>query len=137
MIVGYTTGVFDLFHVGHLNILRASKKLCDILIVGVSTDELVFEYKKKHAIISFEDRIEIVRSIRYVDIAIPQKNIDKVEAFKKLKFNFLMVGDDWYSSDKWNKEEQELKQYNVKVIYLPYTAGISSTELRKNIGRVK
>ena len=133
MIIGYTTGVFDLFHVGHLNILRAAKKICDILIVGVSTDELVWQYKKKKPVISFQDRIEIVRSIKYVDVAIPQNTLDKIEAAKKLKFNLIIVGDDWYNSEKWNKEEAELKNYNIKVIYLPYTSGISSTEVKKQL----
>jgi len=135
MIIGYTTGVFDLFHIGHLNILRAAKELCDILIVGVSTDELVLKYKKKRTVISFEDRIEIIRSIKYVDVVIPQRSIDKVEAFRRLKFNILIVGDDWYNTDKWNKAEQKLKQYKVKVIYLPYTSNISSTKLRNTIRR--
>ena len=133
MIIGYTTGVFDLFHVGHLNILRAAKKICDILIVGVSTDELVWQYKKKKPVISFQDRIEIVRNIKYVDVAIPQKNLNKVEAAKKLKFNILIVGDDWYNSDKWNKEELDLKRYGVAIIYLPYTSGISSTKVKKSL----
>ena len=135
MIIGYTTGVFDLFHIGHLNILRAAKELCDILIVGVSTDELVLKYKKKRTVISFEDRIEIIRSIKYVDVVIPQRSIDKVEAFRRLKFDLLIVGDDWYNTDKWNKAEQKLKQYKVKVIYLPYTSNISSTKLRNTIRR--
>lgn len=137
MIIGYTTGVFDLFHIGHLNILRAAKQMCNVLIVGVTTDELVVEYKKKKAVIPFKDRIEIVRSIRYVDIAIPQRNINKVEAAKKLKFNVLIVGDDWYNSEKWNKEEQELKKRGVKIIYFPYTSEISSTKVKKYIGSDK
>ena len=133
MIIGYTTGVFDLFHIGHLNILMSAKQMCDVLIVGVTTDELMIEYKKKKSVIPFKDRIEIVRSIRYVDIAIPQDNIDKVEAVKKLKFNILIVGDDWYNSEKWNREELELNKYGVKVIYFPYTSGISSTKVKKCI----
>ena len=137
MIIGYTTGVFDLFHIGHLNVLRSAKSLCDILIVGVSTDELVWEYKNKKPVIPFKDRIEIVRSIKYVDVAIPQKNLNKIEALKKLKFNILIVGDDWYNSDKWNKEEEELKKYGVTVIYLPYTSGISSTEIKEKLNEFK
>ena len=137
MIIGYTTGVFDLFHIGHLNILRAAKQMCDILIVGVTTDELMIKYKKRKAVISFRDRIEIVRSIKYVDIVVPQNHINKVEAVKKLKFNILIVGDDWYGSTKWDNEELKLKKYNVKVIYLPYTTSISSTKLKKYIEKVK
>ncbi len=133
MIIGYTTGVFDLFHIGNLNILRAAKQMCDVLIVGVTTDELVVKYKKKKAVIPFKDRIEIVRSIRYVDIAIPQKNLNKVEAMKKLKFNVLIVGDDWYNTEKWYKEELKLNKHDVKVIYFPYTSGMSSTKIKKYI----
>ena len=135
MIIGYTTGVFDLFHIGHLNILRAAKQMCDVLIVGVTTDELVVKYKKKKAVIPFKDRIEIVRSIRYVDIAIPQKNLNKVEAMKKLKFNVLIVGDDWYNTEKWYKEELKLNKHDVKVIYFPYTSRMSSTQIKKCIGK--
>ena len=129
----YVGGAFDLFHIGHLNILRAAKQMCDILIVGVTTDELVIKYKKKKAVISFKDRIEIIRSIKYVDIAIPQNNMSKVKAVKKLKFNVLIVGDDWYDSEKWNKEELELNKYGVKVIYFPYTSEISSTRVKKRL----
>ena len=93
-----------MFHIGHLNLLRNAKSMCDKLIVGVSVDELV-QYKGKSPVIPFQERIEIVRSIRYVDVAIPQENMDKVSACKKLKADYLFVGDDWYNSDKWNEYE--------------------------------
>lgn len=139
-IIGYTTGVFDLFHIGHLNLLRNAKALCDKLIVGVTTDELV-SYKHKKAIIPFNERCEIVRNIKFVDLVVPQENMDKYEAWKKLKFDIMFVGDDWYNTKKWNDIEAQLKKVGVKIIYFPYTKGTSSTlinnillEQRKKIG---
>ena len=130
-IVGYTTGVFDLFHVGHLNMLRNAKAMCDRLIVGVSTDELV-SYKKKRAVIPYEERIEIVRSIKYVDVAVPQESMDKFAAWKKLKFDLMFVGDDWYGTEKWNEYEAQFNEVGVRIVYFPYYKGTSST-LIKNI----
>ena len=127
MIIGYTTGVFDLFHIGHLNLLKNAKGMCDKLIVGVTTDELMLEYKKKKAVIPFEERIEIIRSIKYVDAAIAQENMNKFEAWKKLKFDLMFVGDDWYQTEKWEKFEEEFKEVGVRIIYFPYTKGTSST----------
>lgn len=126
MVIGYTTGVFDLFHVGHLNLLKNAKALCDKLIVGVTTDELV-SYKNKKSVIPFEERIEIVRNIKYVDAVIPQDSMDKLEACRKIKCNIMFVGDDWYGTDKWSKIEKELEEQGVKVVYFPYTKGTSST----------
>ncbi len=126
MIIGYTTGVFDLFHVGHLNMLRNAKSLCDKLIVGVTTDDLV-SYKNKKSVISFEERIEIVRSIKYVDIAVAQTSMDKIDAYNRYKFDLMFVGDDWYKTEKWEKIEKTLVRKNVKLIYFPYTTGTSST----------
>ncbi len=120
MIIGYTTGVFDLFHIGHVNLLRNAKSLCQKLIVGVSVDDLV-AYKNKKAVIPFEERIEIVRSVKYVDVAIPQFSIDKSQAYEKIKYNILFVGDDWFGKDNWKNTEKELKINKVKIIYLPYT----------------
>lgn len=128
MIIGYTTGVYDLFHVGHLTLLKHAKGLCDKLIVGVTTDELV-SYKGKQAIIPFEDRIEIVRSIKYVDVAVPQYDMDKLSACKKLGATILFVGDDWYGTDKWQKYEEEFNAAGIKIIYFPYTKRVSSTML--------
>ena len=137
MIVGYTTGVFDLFHVGHLNVLRAAHALCNRLIVGVSTDELAMEYKKKKPFIPFAERIEIVRAIRYVDLAVSREIYDKYEEWKRLKFNVLFVGDDWYGKENWKHYEAELAREGVKVIYLPHTPGTSSTELKKKLEGAK
>ena len=127
MVIGYTTGVYDLFHIGHLNLLRNAKALCDKLIVGVTTDELMLNYKKRKSVIPFEERYEIIRSIRYVDAVIPQTTIDKFEAWQKLKFDVLFVGDDWYQTDQWQRTEQKLKEVDVRIVYFPYTKGTSSS----------
>lgn len=136
MIIGYTTGVFDLFHVGHLNLLKNAKSLCDKLVVGVSTDELV-KYKGKRPFIPFEDRLEIVRSIRYVDAAVPQYDMDKLAACKKLGASVLFVGDDWYGTEKWEKYEGELKAEGIQVVYFPYTKGVSSTKINEALDQVR
>lgn len=124
--LGYTSGVFDLFHIGHLNLLRNAKSQCDRLIVGVSTDELV-RYKYKTPVIPFEQRMEIVKAIKYVDEVVPQESMDKLGAWKKLKFDIMFVGDDWKGTQKWNEIEKQLSEVGVKVIYFPYTRNISST----------
>lgn len=126
MIIGYTTGVFDLFHIGHLNLLRKAKEQCDYLIVGVSTDDLVM-YKHKHAVIPFEERMEIVKAIRFVDEVVPQVNMDKMEAWERLHFNVMFVGDDWKGTAKWDAYEKQFAEVDVKIVYFPYTKGTSST----------
>ena len=128
-IIGYTTGVFDMFHIGHLNLLKNAKGMCDVLVVGVSTDEAAL-YKHKKPIISYEDRAEIVRNLKCVDVVIPQENMDKVKICKKINADYLFVGDDWYETDKWKDYEEQLKEIGVQVIYFPYTKKISSTKLR-------
>lgn len=128
MVIGYTAGVYDLFHIGHLNLLKNAKGMCDKLVVGVTTDDLVL-YKGKRALIPFDERIEIVRNIKYVDAAIPQYDMDKLTACKKLGATVLFVGDDWYNTDKWNKYEEEFQKEGIKIVYFPYTKGISSTIL--------
>ena len=136
MIIGYTTGVYDLFHIGHLNMLRNAKSLCDKLIVGVTTDELV-EYKLKKAVIPYTERMEIVRSIRYVDAVIPQENMNKMEMWQKLKFDIMFVGDDWYKTDKWEQLEKQFIQVGVKIIYFPYHKGTSSTILSETLKKLR
>ena len=134
MVIGYTAGVYDLFHVGHVNLLRNAKGLCDKLVVGVTVDELV-KYKGKEAIIPFEDRIEVVRACKYVDVVVPQEDMDKVKMCKKLNASYLFVGDDWYDTDKWKDYEKELEKINCKVVYFPYTKSISSTKIREYLNR--
>ena len=128
MIIGYTTGVYDLFHIGHLNLLKNAKGMCDKLIVGVTVDDLV-QYKGKKALIPFEDRIEIVRSCKYVDAAVPQYDMDKLKACQKIGATLLFVGDDWYATDKWNQYQDGFQKAGIKIIYFPYTRGISSTKI--------
>ncbi len=130
--IGYTTGVFDLFHIGHLKLLRRAKEQCDYLIVGVSTDDLV-EYKGKRSVIPFEERKEIVGAIKYVDEVVTQENMDKLGAWKKYHFDVMFVGDDWKGTDKWNKIETELNAVGVKVVYFPYTKGTSSTLINQTL----
>ena len=134
--VGYTTGVYDLFHIGHLNLLRRAKEMCDHLIVGVTTDELV-SYKHKRAVIPFEERIEIVDSIKFVDETVPQESMDKMAAWEKLRFDVMFVGDDWKNTDKWNSFEDEFKKVGVDIIYFPYTKGISSTLLNDVLVKIR
>lgn len=132
MVIGYTSGVFDLFHVGHVNILRNAKSMCDRLVVGVSVDKLV-SYKGKNSVISFEDRIEVVRSCKYVDLAVPQESMDKIDAWKRYKFNIMFVGDDWYKTEKWGDFESEFSNVGVKIIYFPYTNSTSSTLINETL----
>lgn len=127
--VGYTTGVFDLFHIGHLNILKRSKELCDYLIVGVSTDELVSSYKNKTPVIPYEERVSIVEAIRYVDKVVPQKTRDKIAAYEKYKFDVMFVGDDWKGNELFVKVEEQLKKNGSCVVYFPYTQHTSSSFL--------
>lgn len=136
MTIGYTTGVYDLFHIGHLNLLKNAKGLCDKLIVGVTVDELV-AYKGKQAMIPFEDRIEIVRSIKYVDAAVPQYDMDKLAACKKLGAEILFVGDDWYGTEKWQEYEKQFAAEGIKIVYFPYTKGISSTKINEALNTVR
>lgn len=131
--IGYTTGVFDMFHIGHLNILKRAKALCDYLIVGVSTDENVQSYKHKTPIISFEQRALIVNSICYVDKVVPQNNMDKYEMWQHLHFDLLFHGDDWKGTSMYDEIEKKLKEVGCKMVFLPHTSGISSSLLRNKI----
>ena len=133
---GYTTGVFDLFHIGHLNLLKKAKEQCDYLIVGVSSDELV-TYKNKRAVIPFDERIQIVEAIKYVDKAVPQINMNKMEAWDKYHFNVIFVGDDWKGTDKWNKFETDFNMIGVDIVYFPYTKNISSTLLNDTLLKLR
>ena len=129
--IGYTTGVFDLFHIGHLNILRNAKLECDHLIVGITTDELSLKEKGRMPVIPFAERMAIVESIQYVDSVVPQVNYDKIEAWNNLKFNIMFVGDDWKGTEKWNKLDNNFLELGVKISYFPYTQQTSSSRIRK------
>jgi len=136
MIIGYTSGVYDLFHIGHLNLLRNAKGMCDKLIVGVTTDELV-SYKNKKAVIPHNERMEIVRAIKYVDAVIPQEDMDKFEMWKKIKFDVMFVGDDWYNTPKWEEIEEKFKTVGVRIVYFPYTKGTSSTIINQTLEQLR
>lgn len=133
MIIGYTTGVYDMFHIGHLNILRRAKEQCDYLIVGVSTDELVQHDKNKLPIIPFTERCAIIEAIKYVDKVVPQTDKNKLGAWKKYHFNKMFVGSDWKGTPQWAKFEEEFAPVGVEIVYLDHTDGISSTILRDRL----
>lgn len=128
--IGYTDGVYDLFHVGHLNMIREAKKRCDFLIVGVHSDEIVLGYKNRSTIICEKDRQEIVSAIKYVDKAVINKTRDKMELWKEHKFDVVFIGDDWKGTKRWNDFEKVLAEVGVSVEYIPYTKGISTTQIR-------
>jgi glycerol-3-phosphate cytidylyltransferase len=132
-IIGYTTGVFDLFHIGHLTILRRAKEQCDYLIVGVSTDNLVRAYKNKSPVIPFEERIAIVESIKYVDQVVVQEDRDKVAAWRKYHFDIMFCGDDWRGNALFEEAENALQKEHVRIVYFPYTQGVSSTLRREQV----
>lgn len=127
--VGYTTGVFDLFHIGHLNILRRAKEQCEYLIVGISTDDLVQTYKHKSPVIPFVERMEIVEAIKYVDKVVPQTSMDKMLAWKEHHFDVMFHGDDWKNSSMYNRYEEQFAEVGVSLVFLPHTEGTSSTEI--------
>ncbi|MBR3608618.1 MAG: adenylyltransferase/cytidyltransferase family protein [Bacteroidales bacterium] len=133
MVIGYTTGVFDMFHIGHLNILKRAKEQCDYLIVGVSTDELVQHDKNKTPIIPFNDRCKIVEAIKYVDKVVPQIDKNKFRAWEEYKFDKMFVGSDWQGTDAWKKYEEQFTPVGVEIVYIPHTDGISSTILRAKL----
>lgn len=133
--VGYTTGVFDMFHIGHLNILRRAKEQCECLIVGVTTDALCYARKQKYPIICEADRVAIVEAIRYVDKVVPQQDMDKVRAVKELGADAVFVGSDWKGTDAWLCYEKEFAEVGCTVVYLDHTDGISSTILRERLNK--
>jgi glycerol-3-phosphate cytidylyltransferase len=134
--IGYTTGVFDLFHIGHLNILKRARLECDHLIVGITTDELSESAKNKKPFIPFQERMDLVEAVKYVDEVVPQTSYDKMEAWNNLKFDRMFVGDDWKGSDQWNIIEDEFAQVGVEIIYFPYTTHTSSSILRDILSKI-
>lgn len=134
-VIGYTTGVFDMFHVGHLNIIERAKAQCDYLIVGVSTDELVQHEKNKTPIIPFMDRCRIVNAIKYVDEVVPQIDKNKFAAWERHHFDKMFVGSDWKGTPQWKKFEEEFAPVGVEFVYLDHTDGISSTILRDKLNK--
>jgi glycerol-3-phosphate cytidylyltransferase len=136
MIIGYTAGAFDLFHVGHLNILRNARSMCDRLVVGVSRDELIIASKRKKPVIPFEERMEVVRSVKYVDAVVAQENMDKMAMWERLRFDLMFVGDDWRGTRKWQEYEEQFRRVGVRIVYFPYTQHTSSSLLREALDRL-
>jgi len=132
MVIGFTSGCFDLFHIGHVNLLKQAKEHCDYLIVGVNSDDLMYDYKNKNPIINEENRRDIVEACKYVDEVHIIETRDRNKLWDEYHFNILMVGDDWKDTDTWNKIEQDMKD-KCEVIYLKHTSGISSTSIRNAI----
>ena len=130
-IIGYTAGVFDLFHLGHVIHLRNAKAMCDYLIVGVSSDDLIKNIKQKKNIMDYYHRSEVVKSCRYVDLVVPQDDFDRVNVWEKLKFDITFIGDDWINNEKWKEIASKLEKKGVRVVYFPYTKGVSSTTLKE------
>lgn len=133
--IGYTTGVFDMFHIGHLNILKRAKEQCEYLIVGVTTDALCLKRKNKFPIICEADRVEIVESIKYVDKVVLQNDMDKIKPVIEHNVDAVFVGSDWKGTEAWNKYEKEFAKVNCTVVYLDHTDGISSTILRERLNK--
>lgn len=131
--IGYTTGVFDMFHIGHLNILERAAARCEKLIVGVTTDKLCFERKNKYPIIPESDRVRIVKAIRFVDEVVLQEDMDKLEAVKRLGCDAVFVGGDWCGTPEWKHYEEQFAKEGCTVVYLDHTDGISSTILRERL----
>jgi len=134
--VGYTTGVYDMFHIGHINVLKKAKEQCNYLIVAVSTDEVVQSYKHKTPIIPFKERIAIIQELKCVDKAVPQTSMNKMEAWENLHFDALFHGSDWKGSEMYNKMTEEFADVGVDVVFLPHTEGVSSTLLSEVLHKI-
>ena len=135
--LGYTQGTYDMFHIGHLNLLRNAKAHCEKLIVGINSDALVMQYKNKKPVIDENDRAAIVRELRCVDDVIVCETLKKTEIWKKAHFDAIFIGDDWKGNDRWIQTEKDLAPLGVDVVYLKHTDGISSTLLRtKESGKI-
>lgn len=135
-VIGYTTGVYDMFHIGHLNVIRKAREQCDYLIVGVSTDELVEHEKHKTPVIPYAERVEIIKALRYVDEVVPQVDKNKFAAWEKYGFDKMFVGSDWQGTPQWRRYEAEFAPVGVEIVYLPHTEGISSSQLTEVIKKI-
>lgn len=133
--IGYTTGVFDMFHVGHLNILKRAKEQCETLVVGVTTDELCYKRKNKYPIVNERERMEIVAAIRYVDKVIPQADMEKIKPVRELGADAVFVGSDWKGTASWDQYERDFDEVGCTVVYLDHTDGVSSSILREKLGK--
>lgn len=132
-IIGFTAGTFDMFHIGHLNLIKNAKSRCDFLIVGVNSDKLVQDYKGKRVVVPLEERMEIIRSLRFVDEVIQIDSLDKKISWHQKHYDLLFIGDDWKGNPRWEETEKEMSSYGVETIYLPHTEGTNSTLLREKL----
>ena len=132
-IIGFTAGTFDMFHIGHLNLIKNAKSRCDYLIVGVNSDQLVQEYKGKKVIVPLEERMEIIRSLKYVDEVMQIDSLDKKVSWDIKHYDLLFIGDDWKGNPRWESTRVEMEQYGVQTIFLPHTEGTTSTMLRDKL----
>lgn len=132
-IVGFTAGTFDMFHIGHLNLIKNAYSRCDYLIVGVNSDQLVKSYKGKSAVIPLEERMEIIRSLRFVNEVMPIDSLDKKVSWYQKHYDLLFIGDDWKGNPRWENTSKEMEKYGVKTIFLPHTKGTNSTLLRERL----
>lgn len=128
--IGYTQGVYDMFHIGHLNLLNRAKAQCEKLIVGVNADDLVAQYKHKKPVIHESERAEIVRNIKAVDEAVIVHTLDKEDALRRFGFDAIFIGDDWKGNPRWEQTRLDMARHGVDLVFLPHTAGVSSTQLR-------
>ena len=133
--IGYTTGVFDMFHIGHLNVIKRAKEQCEYLIVGVTTDELSMKRKNKLPVICEQERMAIVEAIKYVDRVVPQSDMDKIKPVTEYNVDAVFVGSDWEGTPEWEAYEQDFAKVGCTVVYLDHTDGISSTILRERLNK--
>lgn len=133
LITGYVPGAWDMFHIGHLNILERARAHCDILMVGVVTDDALLQVKGKLPIIPLEERMDVVRAMSIVDRVVVDTSSNKIEAWKANGFDVLFKGDDWRGTPKGDRLEEQMSFVGVEVHYFPYTAQTSSTKLRSLI----
>ena len=135
--IGYTTGVYDMFHIGHLNLLRRAKEMCDYLIVGVVTDEGVRINKRVEPYVPFAERIEMIRACKYVDeaVEIPFGYAGTRDAFRKYHFDVQFSGSDYETDPNWLQEKSFLEKHGASMVFFPYTQGTSSTMLKAAIDK--
>ncbi len=132
-VIGYTAGTFDMFHIGHLNLIKNAKSRCDYLVVGVNSDRLVEEYKGKKVVVPIEERMEIIRALRFVDDVVCVDSLDKKIVWNQMQYDLLFIGDDWKGNPRWEATAAEMKQLGVETIFLPHTEGTNSTLLREKL----
>lgn len=133
MKIGYTQGTYDLFHIGHLNLLENAKKQCDYLIVGINSDDLVKNYKGKIVNIHDEDRARIVNALKCVDEAHIVNSLDKLEMLNRFNFDVIFIGSDWKGNPRWEKTKNDIEKLGKNLVFLPHTDGISTTDLTKKV----